>query len=202
MFNNSISLPAAFVNRLAAKNQDIFLERPRLPGNTKRPSPFAPCRTFRDRARIPDDAIQSASPRRTEISTKRQENTAPRAAPIPFASPPRRNFHKKTRKYRPARRPDPLRLTAAPKFPQKDKKIPPRAPPRSTAPHRRAPNFPQKDKKIPPRAPPRSPSPHRRAPNFPQKTRKYRPAHDVRGAAAADRSGPCFVCSRCVRSAR
>ena len=38
--------------------------------------------------------------------------------------------------------------------------------------------------------------------NFHKKTRKYRPAHDVRGAAAADRSGPCFVCSRCVKSAR
>ena len=167
MFNNSISLPVAFVNRLAAKNQDIFLESrasPAIqsalphspPAALSATAPASPTMQYKEapprRAEIstkrqentaPRAApISFASPPRAGISTKRQENTAPRAAPIPFASPPRRNFRKKTRKYRPARR------------------------------------------------------------TFRKKTRKYRPAHDVRGAAAADRSGPCFVCSRCVRSAR
>ncbi len=168
------------------------------------PSLLPLCRTCRDRATAPT----------------RQYKAPHRRAP---------NFPQKTRKHRPARRPDPsAHLRRAPNFPQKNKKIPPRAPPRSTAPHRRAPNFPQKNKKTPPRTPPRSlctsspraelstkrqenTAPHA-APiplhltaarrTFRKKTRKYRPAHDVRGAAAADRSGPCFVCSRCVRSAR
>ena len=128
----------------------------------------------------PTTQYKEPPPRRAEISTKRQENTAPRAAPISFASPPRAEISAK-----------------------KQENTAPRAAPIHCASPPRAEISAKRQENTAPRAAPIplhiSAAPRR---NFHKKTRKYRPAHDVRGAAAADRSGPCFVCSRCVRSAR